>query len=177
MRVRLNLVLGLVLVLAGVILLALSVTPKPVPPVNILMPQSGSVDLNGVYFDSVAIRNYGSSNVTVVVVIEDLIDTHPRISDPVTICPGCTATVQIEAVQPAPNPSYDQFALYTKQLSNPESISVEYLSTALQSRFNDYLTAGGAVAILMGLFIVIRSRESKKSRRRGVKRSRVSSRS
>lgn len=176
MRFRLRLVLGLALVLAGAILMAVSVTPKPVPPVNILMPQSGSVNQNGVYFDSVAIHNYGPSNVTVVVVIEDLIDTRPRISDPVTLCPGCTVTVQIEAVQPSPNLTYDQFALYTKQLSNPESISVEYLSTALQSRINDYLTTGGAVAILIGLFIVVRSRGPTKSRRHRSKRSRARSR-
>src|SRR5271157_4254765 len=137
MRVRLMLLLGVALVLAGVILMAITITPTPVPPVTILWNQSGFVNENGVYFDSITIHNYGSSNVTVVVVIEDLIDAHPRVSDPVTLCPSCTATVQIEATQPSPNLNYDQLSLYTKQLSNPESYSVEYLSTVLRSKLDN----------------------------------------
>ncbi len=172
MRARLKLMLGVALVLAGVILMVISITPKPVPPVTFLWNQSGFVNENGVYFDSIAIHNYGSSNVTVVVVIEDLIDTHPRVSDPITLCPSCTSTVQIEATQPPPNLSYDQLSLYTKQLSNPESYNVEYLSTVLQSKFDNYVTTGGAFTILLGVFIMARSLRPKSSRGRKVKRSR-----
>ncbi len=171
-----KLVWGVALVLAGVILMAVSITPTPAPPVTILWNQSGIANENGVYFDSITIHNYGSSNVTVVVVIEDLVDTHPRVSDPVTLCPSCTATVQIEATQPSPNLSYDQFSLYTKQLSNPESYNVEYLSTVLRSKLDNYLTTGGAVAILFGVFIMVRSLRPSKSRSHKTKRSRARSR-
>lgn len=172
MRARLRLMMGVALVLAGVILMTISITPKQVPPVTFLWNQSGFVNENGVYFDSIAIHNYGSSNVTVVVVIEDLIDAHPRVSDPVTLCPSCTATVQIEATQPPLNLSYDQLSLYTKQLSNPESYRVEYLSTVLRSKFDNYVTTGGAFTILLGLFMIARSLRPKKSRGRKTKRSR-----
>jgi hypothetical protein len=166
MKSRILLIVGVALVLVGSILIAYSLQPKPVPPVSVLLNQSGWVNQNGVYFDSVVVRSYGSTNVTVVVEIEDLMDSKPRISDPVTLCPGCTATVQIEATQPSPSLSYDQYAFYTKQLSTPESVNVQYLSTVLRSKFNDDLTAGGAGAIIVGLFLMVRSRGSRRSRRR-----------
>ena len=122
MRGLFRLVFGLVLVMTGLVLMAYSLQPKPVPPVIVLQNQSGYANEGRAYFDQVAIRNYGASNVTVGVAIED---SKPRLSDPVTLYEWCNITVQIEAVQQFPNWSFDQYSFCTNQLSNPQPINVE----------------------------------------------------
>jgi hypothetical protein len=161
-------IFGLALVMVGAVAVVYLLQPKPAPPVDVLWNSSGWTKANGVYFDSVVIRSHGSSNVTVVVEIKDLMDSKPRISDPVTLCAGCNATVQIEAVQPLPTFTYDEYSYYTQQLANPESITVQYLSVVLASRYDDYFTAGAAGAIVVGLFLQVRSLTATKSRRRGL---------
>jgi hypothetical protein len=155
--------LGLALVLAGATIMVFSLTPKPTPPVDILMGQSEIVIENNVYFDSILIHNHGSSNVTVVVEIETSLDTKPRLSDPVTLCAGCSASVLIEEVQPPPGQIVDQS--YINLLTNPQLIRVDYLSTVLVSRFDDYWRGGGAGIIVVGLFILVRNRPVKRTRR------------
>jgi hypothetical protein len=110
MRGLFRLVFGLVLVMTGLVLMAYSLQPKPAPPVIVLQNQSGYANEGRANFDQVAIRNYGASNVTVGVAIED---SKPRLSDPVTLYEWCNITVQIEAVQQFPNWSSDQYSFCT----------------------------------------------------------------
>ena len=159
-------VVGLAFVLVGFCMAIYGLQPRPVPPVDILWNDSSWGKVNDVYFDFVVIRNHGADNVTVVVEIQDLMDTKPRISDPVTLCSGCNATVQIEAVQPPPSLTSDEYSVYTQQLGNPESIRVDYLSTVLITRLSDDLTAGAAVAVVAGVFLIVRGQGSTRRRRR-----------
>jgi hypothetical protein len=148
-------ILGLVLIIVGVVFITFAFAPKPTPPVDVNLDQSGIGTVNGVYFDSIILHNRGSSNVTVVVEIQTLLDTKPRISDPITLCGGCNGNVSIEEVQPPRNQTSDQYAYYTYALLAPQSIRVEYLSTVLQSRATAYFPEVGAAAIILGLFLLI----------------------
>jgi hypothetical protein len=158
-------VLGVVLVLIGVVIMALAFAPEPSPPVDVLFNQSGIATANGVYFDSIMIRNHGTSNVTVVVEVQTSLDTKPRLSDPITLCGGCTGTVTVEELQSSQNQTPDQYAYYTYAITNPQSIRVEYLSTVLQSRSSVFYPEAGAAIVIVGVFLLIHevSRPSRKS--------------
>ena len=156
MQFRVMVILGVILVLIGMVIMALAFSPGPSPPVDILYNQSGIATANGVYFDSIMIHNHGTSNVTVAVEVQTSLDTKPRLSDPITLCGGCTGTVTVEEMQPSQNQTPDQYAYYTYALTNPQSIQVEYLSSVLQSRSTAYYPEAGAAIVIAGVFLLIR---------------------
>ena len=71
---------GFAFILIGIVFMALAYTPKPTPPVDVNLDQSGIGTANGVYFDSIILHNRGNSKVKVVVEIQTLLDAKPRIS-------------------------------------------------------------------------------------------------
>ena len=167
-------------ILAGIFIIALGITivylttSQSTPPVDVLLDQSGLTSIGGVYFDQFFLHNHGSQNVTVVVVIENDLDNGPRMSDPVQICPGCTATALVEEHQPPQNA--DQTDVFTNIVLHPNYIRVEYLSILLATpiTFNMLrqiawlLIAAGLIVMTYGL------RLSNSGRRKRTKRSKRS---
>ena len=172
-------------ILAGIFIIVLGITivylttNQSTPPVDVQLDQSGLTVIGGVYFDQFSLHNHGSQNVTVVVVIKNDLDSGPRMSDPVKICAGCTASALVEEHQPPLNP--DQADVFTNIVLHPDYIRVEYLSIVLATpitfdvlrEFAWLLVAAGFVVVVYGL------RLSNTSRRkdRGSKRSRRSRKS
>jgi len=151
--------------LIGAAITAIFLLPKPTPPVDILYDRSGIATQNGVYFDQILLYSHGSSNVTVVVIIKTALDTTPRISQPVTVCPQCTIPVSIEEVQPPRGQSSDQYPIYMSRLNHPDFIRVEYLSTVLSSGpFDSYMPALGGGIFVICLIILVRMRPLNKRR-------------
>jgi uncharacterized membrane protein len=164
---------GISIIVLGITLVLLT-TNQSAPPVDVLLDQSGLTSIDGVYFDQFFLHNHGSQNVTVVVVIENDLDNGPRMSDPVQICPGCTATALVEEHQPPQNA--DQTDVFTNIVLHPNYIRVEYLSILLATpiTFNMLrqiawlLIAAGLIVMTYGL------RLSNSGRRKRTKRSKRS---
>ncbi len=172
-------------ILAGIFIIVLGITivylttNQSTPPVDVQLDQSGLTVIGGVYFDQFSLHNHGSQNVTVVVVIKNDLDNGPRMSDPVKICAGCTATALVEEHQPPLNA--DQTDVFTNIVLHPDYIRVEYLSIVLATpitfdmlrEFAWLLVAAGFVVVAYGL------RLSNTGRRKdqGTKRSKRSGKS
>ncbi len=164
---------GLFIILLGVTVVFLTGS-QSTPPVDVELDQSGLASIGGVYFDQIILHNHGSQNVTVVVVIKNDLDNGPRMSDPVQICPGCTATALVEEHQPPQNA--DQADIFTNIVLHPDYIHVEYLSTVLATPIAfDVLREIAWMLVAVGVVVVVYGvRLSNSGRRKGSKRSKRS---
>ena len=166
--------LGFSIVVVGVVLVLVT-TNQSVPPVDVNLDQSGLTSIGGVYFDQIFLYNHGPENVTVVVLIKNDLDNGPRMSDPVQICPGCSATALVEEHAPPQDP--DQTDVFTNIVLHPDYIRVEYLSVILDTpitfdvlrEIGWMLAAAGFVAVACGLRVaktskLKRSKSSNRSR-------------
>lgn len=166
MKLKVPVLVGVAFILLGVTITAIALIPKPSPPLYVMDDKNGVVIQSGIYYDVIGLYNYGSRNVTAVVVIKTSLDATPRISQPVTICAKCSTTVMIEEVQPARNQSADQYLIYMSRLTHPEYIHIEYLSTVLSSGgFDSYLSEIGGGIIVIGLIILMRTYQPSKRHR------------
>lgn len=166
MKQKILVLVGVATILLGVTITAIALIPKPGPPLYVMDDKSGVEIQSGIYYDVIGLYNYGSSNVTAVVVIKTGLDATPRVSQPVTICAKCSTTVLIEEVQPPRNQSADQYPIYMTRITHPEYIHIEYLSTVLSSGgFDSYLPEIGGGIIVIGLIILIRAYQPSKRRR------------
>lgn len=129
-----------------------------VPPVIVLMNESGIQTVSGIYFDEIVIQNQAAKSVAVVVVIKSPLDSSPRASAPVTVCGHCQLTVKIKEIQPAydTNPDY-----YLRAVENPDYVRVEYAPTPLSTFANASLPLGLSAAAL-GIVLLLYSRTSKR---------------
>ncbi len=156
-KIRLLLLVGLVCVVVGATFLLFAALWSPgVPPVNVVVNQSGVRVLGGVYFDEVTIQNHSRQSVMAVVVIKTLLDGSPRMSAPVTVCGQCRVTVKIEEVQPTPDMNTDY---YQGAIGSPEFIRVEYAPTLLSSFANSAFPLGFGV-LALGIVLLIYRRTS-----------------
>jgi hypothetical protein len=128
-----------------------------IPPIDLVLDQSGVKVFHGVYFDVVTIRNHSTENVTVVVEVKTVLDGSPRASAPVTVCGRCQAVVMIEEVQPTSdmNPDYYQGAIAT-----PEYMHVRYAPTILSSFAGSALPLGSGI-LTLGIVLLIYRRTSR----------------
>jgi hypothetical protein len=164
-------------ILAGIFIIALGITivylttSQSTPPVDVLLDQSGLTSIGGVYFDQFSLHNHGLQNVTVVVVIKNDLDNVPRVSDPIQICPGCTATALVEEHQPPQNA--DQTDVFTNIVLHPDYIRVEYLATVLATPITfDMLRQIAWLLVAAGVVVVTYAmRLSNSVKRKGTKRS------
>jgi hypothetical protein len=152
---RYLIVVGLSLAVLGAFLVLVTMN-QTAPPVDVQLDQSGISTVNGLYFDTLSLHNHGPANITVVVVIKNALDNSPRMSDPVQICSGCTATALIEEVQPPQNQSPDQNEIYLNILLHPDYIHVEYLSTLLGAPISfDLIPKFGWIILTCGFAVTI----------------------
>jgi len=144
--------LGFSIVVVGVVLVLVT-TNQSVPPVDVNLDQSGLTSIGGVYFDQIFLHNHGPENVTVVVLIKNDLDNGPRMSDPVQICPGCSATALVEEHTPPQDP--DQTDVFTNIVLHPDYIRVEYLSVILDTPITfDVLREIGWMLVAAGFVVV-----------------------
>jgi len=169
--------LGISIIIVGTVVV-LFTTNQSVPPVDVNLDQSGLASIGGVYFDQIFLHNHGSQNVTVVVVIKNDLDNGPRMSDPVQICAGCTATALVEEHTPPQN--VDQADVFTNIVLHPDYIHVEYLSVILGTPIAfEALREIAWVAVAVGFVVIAcglrfwkygkqkRTKNPKRSRRSG----------
>ena len=158
-KLRLLLFVGVLCVVGGSALLLFAAFWNPgLPPVVVLMNQSGIPVVDGIYFDEITIQNQSTKSVGVVVVIKSPLDSSPRTSAPVTVCGHCQLTVKIEESQPTPdmNPDY-----YLRAVENPDYVRVEYAPIPLRTFANASLPLGLSTAAL-GIVLLLYSRTSKR---------------
>jgi hypothetical protein len=159
---------GGLLVLAGIALLLSGVSPGSdsrfagSPPVEIDYANSGLVYQGGLYFDRIAIRNYGSPLVSVIVSIKTGLDYSPRSSTPVQVCPGCSVNVLIKEIQPDPTQTAEQKAQMVNFMTHPESLKV-YYSSSPTAETNVPTALAGIVMILAGVALFVYSRRGTRS--------------
>jgi hypothetical protein len=150
------LTVGLLCVVIGAVLIVFATFWRPsVPPVDLVLGQSGVKVLNGVYFDLITVRNNSTHDVGVIVEVKTVLDGSPRVSDPVILCGQCQSTVRIQEVQPTQGMNLDY---YQGALATPEYIQLRYAPTILSSFASSALPLGlGAVTPGVALLLYRRT--------------------
>ena len=157
--------IGVALLLTGIVLASFGVNLSSAgpPPVDVNYGDSRLVYQSGSLYDSIALYNHGSQQVSVVVSIKTGLDISPRTSNPVQICTSCTAHVLILELQPVSTQTPEQIAQMVNFMTHPDSIEVYYASSPTTESNIPAVTVG-IILILAAICLIVYSVKGNVSR-------------